>query len=202
MVDIERGNGEWGILRNWGTSGRPPISQNSTAKFQNSRANSPSVNLSSTNENAWGMGNGKRDLTQSILTTPILVFSLKLCHKRFVLCHQIMTYHVLYARTCAMLYFMLCINKTFYCKTYSALFCENYIVTSISKHNQQFKIIPTHLSFYLYLPWSKLRICEPATTSPLSVNKFLQSIRILFMSDIVRLCIVGVALLTQNAHSF
>ena len=63
MVDIERGNGEWGILRFRVTSHSP-------AKFQNSPANSPSVKMSSTNENVRGMGNGKRDLTHSKLTTP------------------------------------------------------------------------------------------------------------------------------------
>jgi len=71
------GNGEWGILRNWGTSEGPPISQNSPAKFQISPANSPSVNLSSANENARGIGNGKRVLTQSKLTTPILRCKMK-----------------------------------------------------------------------------------------------------------------------------
>jgi len=39
----------------------------SPAKFQNSPANSPSLNLSSPNQNVQGMGNGKRDLTHSKL---------------------------------------------------------------------------------------------------------------------------------------
>jgi len=66
------GNGEWGILRFCVTSGGHSKSQNSPfpiphspAKFQNSPANSPSVKMSSTNENVRGMGNGKRDLTHS-----------------------------------------------------------------------------------------------------------------------------------------
>ena len=80
MVDIERGNGEWGMgnfailcdLRRSLEIAKFPI-PHSPAKFQNSPANSPSVKMSSTNENVRGMGNGKRDLTHSKLTTPSVV---------------------------------------------------------------------------------------------------------------------------------
>ena len=66
---------EWCILKGEVTRNRKnspfPI-LHCPAKFQNSPANSPSVKMSSTDENVREIGNGKWDLTHSILTTDIL----------------------------------------------------------------------------------------------------------------------------------